>query len=295
MLRSRTLDALAGAEVYVKCENLQRTGSFKFRGAYNAISRLTPEERHRGVLAFSSGNHAQAVALAGQLLAAATTIVMPRDAPGAKLDATKGYGAEVVLYDPEESVREEFAAKLREERGMVLIPPYDHVDVVSGQGTAALELLEETGPLDMLVAPCGGGGLLAGSALAAGSVPGCRVVGAEPEQADDAARTFRTGTLQRVANPRTVADGLRTPSLGRITWPVIRANVADIVTVSEIEIVEAMRFYWTRMKLMVEPSGAVALAALLKGTVGAVGGKAGLIISGGNTDLSAACALLSER
>jgi threonine dehydratase len=201
----------------------------------------------------------------------------------------------VILYDPEETVREEFAAKLREERGMIMIPPYDHVDVVSGQGTAALELLEETGPLDMLVAPCGGGGLLAGSALAAGSVPGCRVVGAEPEQADDAARTFRTGTLQRVVNPRTVADGLRTPSLGRITWPVIRANVADIVTVSEIEIVEAMRFYWTRMKLMVEPSGAVALAALLKGTVGAGGGKAGLIISGGNTDLSAACALLSER
>jgi threonine dehydratase len=235
------------------------------------------------------------VALAGQLLAAATTIVMPRDAPRAKLAATRGYGAEVILYDPEETVREEFAAKLREERGMIMIPPYDHVDVVSGQGTAALELLEETGPLDMLVAPCGGGGLLAGSALAAESVPGCRVVGAEPEQADDAARTFRTGTLQRVVNPRTVADGLRTPSLGRITWPVIRANVADIVTVSEIEIVEAMRFYWTRMKLMVEPSGAVALAALLKGTVGAVGGKAGLIISGGNTDLSAACALLSER
>lgn len=294
VMRSRTLDASLGMEVFFKCENLQRAGSFKFRGAYNAISRLTEKERKRGVLAFSSGNHAQAVALAGSLLSTATTIVMPRDAPRAKLSATEGYGAEVVLYDPEEEVREELAAKLREERGSALIPPYDHADVVSGQGTAALELLEEVGPLDLVVAPCGGGGLLSGTSLAATGSAGCRVIGAEPELADDAARTFRTGTLQRVRNPPTVADGLRTPSLGRITWPVIREHVADIVTVAESEIVEAMRFYWTRMKLVVEPSGAVSLAALRNLAPGFGGGRVGVIISGGNVDLSAACALLSE-
>lgn len=294
LMRSRTLDELAHAEVFVKCENLQRTGSFKFRGAYNAISRLTSEERSRGVLAFSSGNHAQAVALAGRLLATETMIVMPRDAPRAKLAATEEYGAEVILYDPRDTVREELAATLREERGMVMIPPYDHVDVVSGQGTAALELLEDAGSLDLLVVPCGGGGLLSGSALAATSDGRCRVIGAEPEKADDAARTFRSGSLQRVGNPQTIADGLRTPSLGNVTWPVIREHVADIVTVSETEIVEAMRFYWSRMKLIVEPSGAVSLAAMLKRPAGDAAMRIGVLISGGNVDLATACGLLSE-
>lgn len=294
VMRSRTLDALAGAEVFVKCENLQRTGSFKFRGAYNAISRLDERARARGVLTFSSGNHAQAVALAGRLLGVATTIVMPTNAPRAKLEATKGYGAEVLLYDPDETVREELAQRIRDERGLHIIPPYDHPDVVSGQGTAALELLEDVEGLDLLVTPCGGGGLLSGSALAASSAQGCRVVGAEPELADDAVRTFRSGTLQRVRNPATIADGLRTPSLGSVTWPIIRDRVAGMVTVSEAEIVEAMRFYWTRMKLVVEPSGAVSLAATLNRREARGAGRVGVIISGGNVDLDVACGLLSS-
>jgi threonine dehydratase len=294
VMRSRTLEATVGGPVFVKCESLQRTGSFKFRGAYNAISRLDEEARRRGVLAFSSGNHAQAVALAGRLLGAPTTIVMPTNAPVTKLEATRGYGAEVILYDPDETVREELAGRIRDERGLALIPPYDHPDVVAGQGTAALELLEETGGLDLLVVPCGGGGLLSGTALAATGSPGCRVMGAEPELADDAARTFHSGTLQRVHNPPTIADGLRTPSLGRVTWPLIREHVADIVTVSEAEIVEAMRFYWTRMKLVVEPSGAVALAALLGRVAPVTGRRVGIVISGGNVDLAVACGLLSE-
>ena len=295
VMRSRTLDSLVGAEVHVKCENLQRAGAFKFRGAYNAISRLSPDERARGVLSYSSGNHAQAIALAGQILQTSVTVVMPRNAPRAKLEATRGYGAEVVLYDPEVTVREELAGRLRTERGATLIPPYDHADVVAGQGTAALELLEDAGALDLLVAPCGGGGLLAGSALAAtGACSGrCRVVGAEPELADDATRTFHSGTLQSVRNPPTIADGLRTPSLGTVTWPVIRDHVADMVTVSELEIVEAMRFYWTRMKLVVEPSGAVSLAALLNREALRGARRIGLIISGGNVDLETACRLLS--
>ncbi|HEX6069255.1 MAG TPA: threo-3-hydroxy-L-aspartate ammonia-lyase [Longimicrobiaceae bacterium] len=294
VMRSRTLEATVGGPVFVKCESLQRTGSFKFRGAYNAISRLDEDARRRGVLAFSSGNHAQAVALASRLLGARATIVMPTNAPVAKLEATRGYGAEVILYDPDETVREELAGKIRDERGLALIPPYDHPDVVAGQGTAALELLEETGGLDLLVVPCGGGGLLSGTALAATGSPGCRVVGAEPELADDAARTFHSGILQRIHNPSTIADGLRTPSLGRVTWPLIREHVADIVTVSEAEIVEAMRFYWTRMKLVVEPSGAVALAALLGREAAVAGRRVGIVISGGNVDLAVACALLSE-
>lgn len=293
VMRSRTLDVRVGGQVCVKCENFQRTGSFKFRGAYNALSQLSEQERRRGVLAFSSGNHAQAVALAGRLLGVATTIVMPEDAPRAKLAATREYGAEIVLYDPVRVVREELAATIREERGMVLVPPYDHPDIVAGQGTAALELLEEEPDLDLLVVPCGGGGLLSGSALAAARLTRCRVIGVEPERADDAARTLRTGTLHTVRNPETVADGLRTPSLGRVTWPLIREHVADIVTVSEEEIIDAMRFYWTRMKLMVEPSGAVALAALMNRALPGREGRVGVLISGGNSDLETACRLLS--
>jgi len=294
-MRSRTLDRIAGAEVFVKCENLQRAGAFKFRGAYNAISRLDPDTRARGVLAFSSGNHAQAVALASRILGVPATVIMPADAPQAKVSATRGYGAEVIPYDPRETVREELAERVRAERGIALIPPYDHPDVIAGQGTTALELLEEVDGLELIVAPCGGGGLLSGTALAALRFQGCRVVGAEPVLADDAVRTFRTGRLHRVRNPPTIADGLRTPSLGAFTWPVIREHVADMVTVSDEEIVEAMRFYWTRMKLIVEPSGAVSLAALLNREELRGAGRVGLIVSGGNVDLEVACALLTSR
>jgi threonine dehydratase len=294
VMTSRTLDERLGAQVFFKCENLQRMGAFKFRGAYNAVSRLTEEERARGVLAYSSGNHAQAVALTGRLLGVRTTIVMPGDAPAAKIDATRGYGAEVILYDREVQSREELAAQLKKERGMSLIPPYDYADVVAGQGTAALELLEDTGPLDALLTPCGGGGLLSGSALAAQALsPGCRVMGVEPELADDATRSFHTGTLQSVHNPPTIADGLRTPALGRITFPLVRAHVAGMSTVSEQGIVDAMRFLWTRMKIVVEPSGAVPLAALLADPQAFRGMRIGVILSGGNVDLASACELFA--
>jgi threonine dehydratase len=294
VMRSRTLDERVGCEVFVKCENLQRGGAFKFRGAYNAISRLSAAERERGVLAFSSGNHAQAVALTGRLLGVHTTIVMPADAPRAKLEATRGYGAEVIEYDPTTSNREEIARGIAAERGSPIIPPYDHPDVVAGQGTVTLELLEEVGALDLLLVPCGGGGLLSGSALAATGVAGCRVVGVEPELADDATRSFRSGSIQRISNPPTIADGLRTPSLGAVTWPLIQRHVSDMVTVTEAAIMEAMRFCWTRMKLVVEPSGAVALAALLSGSGLRAEGRVGVVISGGNVDLATACALLKS-
>lgn len=295
VLTSRTLDGRAGARVFLKCENLQRAGAFKFRGAYHALSRLTEEERRAGVLTFSSGNHAQAVALAGRLLGVRTAVVMPEDAPPPKVAATRGYGAEVILYDRRTATREEIAAGVREERGMALIPPYDHPDVISGQGTAALELLEEVGPLDALFAPCGGGGLLSGTALAArGAAPGCRVVGVEPERADDATRSFRTGELHRVHNPETIADGLRTPALGTFTFPLVREHVDEMRTVREEEIVEAMRFLWTRAKLVVEPSGAVAVAPLLEGLRELRGGRVGVVLSGGNVDLAVACALLAD-
>ena len=290
---SRTLDARLGAHVFFKCENFQRGGAFKFRGAYNAMSRLTDEERGRGVLTFSSGNHAQAMALAGRLLGARVVVVMPEDAPAAKIEGTRGYGAEVVLYDRAGRSREEIAAELQRERGMALIPPYDHADVVAGQGTAALELIEEVGPLDVLLTPCGGGGLLSGSALAARALsPDCRVIGVEPELADDATRSFRTGQLQTVHNPPTIADGLRTPALGRVTFPLVRANVDEMRTVTEAQIVEAMRFLWTRMKMVIEPSGAVPLAALLDDPDAFLRRRVGVILSGGNVDLANACALL---
>jgi len=290
---SRTLDERTGAAVFLKCESFQRGGAFKFRGAYNAVSKLTDEERGRGVLTYSSGNHAQAVALTGRLLGVETVVVMPLDAPAPKIAGTRGYGAEVVLYDRHSRSREEIAAELQRERGMTLIPPYDHPDVVAGQGTAALELLEEVGPLDVVMTPCGGGGLLSGTALAAKALaPGCRVIGVEPEAADDATRSFRSGELHTVHNPPTIADGLRTPSLGRVTFPLVRAHVDEMRTVSDAGIVEAMRFLWTRMKLVVEPSGAVPVAALLADAEAFRGRRVGIVVSGGNVDLTAACELL---
>jgi threo-3-hydroxy-L-aspartate ammonia-lyase len=288
------VDERTGARVFFKCENLQRAGAFKFRGAYNALSQLTPEERSRGVLTFSSGNHAQAIALAGRLLGVPTSIVMPADAPAVKLTATRGYGGEVITYDRAKESREELGRRLAAERGLVVIPPYDHAHVIAGQGTAARELLEDVGPLDLLLAPCGGGGLLSGTALSARALsPGCRVIGVEPERADDATRSFRTRTLHTVTNPDTIADGARTPSLGTLTFPLVLHNVDDMVTVSDDAIVRAMRVLWERMKLVVEPTGALAAAALLEGEVEARGSRVGVILSGGNVDLAAVGALFA--
>jgi threo-3-hydroxy-L-aspartate ammonia-lyase len=283
---SRTLNELCGAEVFLKCENLQRSGSFKFRGALNALLQLPAAERSAGVLTYSSGNHAGALALAGRILAVPITVIMPITAPRPKQEATRGYGAEVVFYDPAAIRREDLGAQLARDRGLALIPPFDHPDVVAGQGTAALELLEEVGSLDALLVPCGGGGLLSGSAIAAkDAAPRCRVVGVEPAVADDAARSFASGTLQQVVNPPTMADGLRTPSLGEITFPLIRWLVDEFHTVSEAEIAGSMEFLWTRTKLVVEPSGAVACAPLVSGKVDPRWGRrVGVIISGGNVD-----------
>jgi threonine dehydratase len=284
VMSSRTLNQMVGAEIFFKCENFQRVGAFKFRGAFNAISQLSDAEKARGVLTHSSGNHAQAVALVGRLLDIRTTIVMPNNAPAIKRAATEGYGATVVEYDPAEESRIDIANELAQQKGYTLIPPYDHMDVVFGQGTAALELFEELGDLDLLLMPCGGGGLLSGSAIAArGMSPACRVIGIEPELADDATRSFHTKVLHSVNNPPTIADGIRTPSLGKITFPLVLEYVNDMRTVSEEAIMEAVRFLFYRMKLVIEPSGALGLAALLSKAVAAEG-KVGIILSGGNID-----------
>jgi threonine dehydratase len=282
---SRTLDQRVGARVFLKCENLQRMGAFKFRGAYHLISRLPEAERRRGVVAFSSGNHAQAVALVARLLGVPATIVMPSFAPRPKLEATRGYGAEVVFYDQAGEDRGAMAERLARERGLTLVPPFDHPDIITGQGSAAWELLEETGPLDLLLVPVGGGGLISGSALAASHLsPECRVVGVEPQAGDDGVRSFRAGTLVRIAPPETIADGARTKSLGTLTFELIRRLVSDLVAVPDAELVGAMRFVWERMKLIVEPTGVLGLAALTSGTVAAPGARVGVILSGGNVD-----------
>ena len=295
VMTSRTLDERLGARLFLKCENLQRGGAFKFRGAYNAVAKLTPAERARGVLSYSSGNHAQATALACRLLGASATIVMPENAPAAKRRATEGYGARIVAYDPVREKREDVAERLRRERDPVLIPPYDHADVIAGQGTAAKELFEEVARLDLLLVCCGGGGLLSGSALAARALsPGCRVVGVEPELADDATRSFRTGVLQTVSNPKTIADGARTPSLGTLTFPLVRQHVDEMATVSDDDLVRAMRFVWERMKLVVEPTGVLGLAAALGGQVDVAGRRVGVILSGGNVDLGHALELFAS-
>jgi len=289
---SRTLDRQTDAQVFFKCENLQRIGAFKFRGAYNAMSRLQPDEKERGVITYSSGNHAQAIALSGQLLGIETVIVMPENAPRVKLDATRGYGAEIVTYDPDETVREDLGQRLADDRGLTLIPPYDHEDVVAGQGTVADELFEQVGLLDVLLVCVGGGGLLSGCAIAAKHhAPNCQVIGVEPAAADDAARSFHSGTLHSVHNPDTVADGARTPHLGEVTFPLVRAHADDIVTVSDADIIRAMHFVWQRMKLVIEPTGALAASALLNGTVAGDGRRIGVILSGGNVDLQRAAEL----
>lgn len=286
IMTSRTVNARTQSQVFFKCENFQRVGAFKFRGAYNALSQLSPEQKQRGVLTYSSGNHAQAIALAGQLLGIATTIIMPHDAPLVKQAATKGYGAEIILYNHEEIQREALAGNLARDRGFTLIPPYDHPHVVAGQGTVAKELIEEVGELDLLLVGCGGGGLLSGSAIAAKTLsPNCRVIGVEPEKADDATRSFHTKTLHTIENPDTIADGARTPSLGQLTFPLVLHYVDDMVTVSEDAIIRAMFFLWERLKLVVEPTGALGTAALLERVVSAPGARIGVLITGGNVDL----------
>jgi threo-3-hydroxy-L-aspartate ammonia-lyase len=281
VLTSRTLDALAGASVYVKAECFQRGGAFKFRGAYNKIASLPANERAQGVLAYSSGNHAQAVSIAARLLGIPATIVMPEDAPAAKLEATRGYGAEIIMYDRFADNREEIGTRLAEERGLVLVRPYDDPLVMAGQGTVALELLVEVPKLDLLVAPVGGGGLIAGCATVAKALrPAMRVAGVEPAAGNDTAQSLASGRRVNVGVPRTIADGLQAPEPGELTFAVNRELVDEIVTVSDEEIVEAMAFLFDRMKLVVEPSGAVGIAALLNGRVH--GTAVGVVISGGN-------------
>jgi threo-3-hydroxy-L-aspartate ammonia-lyase len=287
VVTSRTVDARTGAQVFFKCETFQRGGAFKFRGAYNALSQLSPDQRRRGVVAFSSGNHAQAVALAGRILDLPRVIVMPSDSPAVKRHATADYGAEIVLYDREREDREAIGRQLADERGLAIVPPYNHRDIIAGAGTAAKELIQEAGPLDLLLVPCGGGGLLSGSALSAAALcAGCRVVGVEPAAGDDATRSFQTRTLQTVRNPQTVADGARTPSLGSLTFPIVLARVADMTTVDDRQLLRSMFFLWERLKLIVEPTGALAAAALLEGRIAARGARVGVILSGGNVDFA---------
>lgn len=289
VMTSRTVNELTQRQVFFKCENFQRMGAFKFRGAYNALSQLSEQQKRQGVLTFSSGNHAQAIALSGKLLNIPTTIVMPEDAPAVKLAATQGYGAEVLLYDRAEMTREELAAELCRERQLTFIHPYDRPQVIAGQGTTAKELIEGVGELDLLLVCCGGGGLLSGCAIAAKTLsPQCKVIGVEPERADDATRSFHSKTLHTVHNPDTIADGARTPSLGKITFPLVLKYVDDMVTVSEDAIKRTMYFLWERMKIVVEPTGVLAAAALLEGVVTAPGARVGVVISGGNVDLQQA-------
>jgi threonine dehydratase len=294
VVTSRTLDERTGARVSLKAENLQRIGAFKFRGAYNTIAQLDAAQRQRGVVAFSSGNHAQGVALAAQLLDTPATIVMPTDAPAAKLAATRGYGAEVVTYDRERMNRSEIAAAIAAERGARLVPPYDDPAIIAGQGTVALELLADAGRLDVLLVPLGGGGLLSGCALAATALsPGVRVFGVEPEAGDDWVRSWRADRIVSIAVPETIADGQRTQAPGELTWPIVRRLATGIVTVSDDEIKRAMRFAFERLKLVLEPSGASALAALLSGKIDARGTRTGVVLSGGNVDAATFAACVS--
>jgi threo-3-hydroxy-L-aspartate ammonia-lyase len=295
VVTSRTLDALAGRELFLKCENLQRGGAFKFRGAYNMISQLPEEVRRRGLLAGSSGNHAQGVALAAKLLGAPAVICMPNDAPAVKVSATRGYGAEVVFYDRFTQEREALVQQLAEERGLTLVPPYDHPRIMAGAGTAALELIEEIHDLDALVVPIGGGGLISGSAVAAhGLYPSLKVIGVEPADADDTRHSLEAGQRTRIAPPSTIADGLRVLIPGALTFPIVQQHVAEVVTVLDDEILDAVRFALLRLKLVVEPSGAVPLAAVLSGRLPADARRVGIIISGGNIDPPVLASLWQE-
>ncbi len=295
VMTSQMVNEQTQSQVFFKCENFQRTGSFKFRGAYNALAQLDDQQRQAGVVAFSSGNHAQALALAGQLLEVPVTIVMPTDAPRVKQAATRGYGAEIVFYDRETQSRSKLAAALAAEKQLTLIPPFDDVAVIAGQGTAAQELIQDVGDLDALFVCVGGGGLIAGSAIATRALlPHCEIIGVEPQKADDATRSFNSRQLQRVENPNTVADGARTACLGELTFPIMLEQVDYMVTVSDAAIVRSMMYLWERLKIVVEPTGALAATALLEGVMAMQGARVGVILSGGNVDLQQASKLFAQ-
>ena len=294
-LRSRTADALVGAELIFKCENFQRSGSFKFRGAFNALSQLAPAARRAGVVAFSSGNHAQAIALSAKLLGIPAMIVMPHDTPAIKLAATRGYGAEVVIYDRFTEDREAIGRRLAAERGMTLIPPFNHPHVIAGQGTATKELIEDTGPLDYLFVCMGGGGLVSGSALAARALsPRCKIYGVEPEAGNDGQQSFRSGAIVHIATPKTIADGAQTQHMGELTFAIVRRELEDVVTVTDAQLVEALRFFAERMKMVVEPTGCLSFAAVRHAGVPVRGKRVGIVISGGNVDLARYAELLAS-
>ncbi|MDQ0085361.1 threonine dehydratase [Variovorax boronicumulans] len=296
VLRSTTANERWGAEFFFKCENFQRMGAFKFRGAFNALSKFDATQRKGGVIAFSSGNHAQAIALSARLLSMPAVIVMPKDAPTAKVAATKGYGAEVVMYDRFTEDREALTKQLAQERGMTMIPPYDHPDVLTGQGTAVKELIEETGPLDHLFVCLGGGGLLSGSALSARALaPDCKVYGVEPEAGNDGQQSFRAGKIVHIETPKTIADGAQTQHLGEYTFGIIRRDVDDIFTVTDEQLVDAMRFFAERMKMVVEPTGCLAFAGAIAAGKAITGKRVGIVISGGNVDLSRYATFLAPQ
>ncbi|MBU9174608.1 threo-3-hydroxy-L-aspartate ammonia-lyase [Burkholderia gladioli] len=293
VLTSRTVDEALGAQVFFKCENFQRMGAFKFRGAFNALSRFSEAQRKHGVVTFSSGNHAQAIALSARLLGMPATIVMPHDAPAAKVAATRGYGGRVVIYDRYRDDREQIGRALAEKEGLTLIPPYDHADVIAGQGTAAAELFREVGALDAVFAPLGGGGLLSGTALATRELsPGAELYGVEPAAGNDGQQSFAAGSIVHIDTPKTIADGAQTQHLGKLTFPIIRRDVNAILTASDAELVECMRFFASRMKMLVEPTGCLSFAAARQRKAQLEGKRVGIIVSGGNVDLEKFCALI---
>jgi threo-3-hydroxy-L-aspartate ammonia-lyase len=296
VLTSRSADEVVQARLFFKGENFQKIGAFKFRGAFNALKQFTPEQKQAGVITFSSGNHSQAIGLAARLLNIEATILMPTDAKGAKLAATRGYGANVILFDRYTEDREIIAAKLAAEKGAAFIPPFDHPHIMAGQGTAALELFEETGELDVLIVPLGGGGLLSGSAIAAKAMsPNCTIIGVEPEAGNDGQQSLTEGKIVHIPTPQTIADGAQTQHLGTLTFPILKEYVNQIVTVTDAQIVEAMTFFFNRMKIVVEPTGAMGLAAVLSKKLDVADKKVGIIISGGNADIEHFCALTSSQ
>jgi threonine dehydratase len=296
VLTSRTADERTGATLFFKAENLQRAGAFKFRGAYNAIAALDPAVRANGVVAYSSGNHAQAVAYAARLQGISATIVMPKDAPAMKVAATRGYGAEIIFYDRYGEDRDSISRGIAVRTGAALIPPYDHPDVIAGQGTAVLELIEEIGEIDLLVAPLGGGGLLAGSALSVRAMaPSCKVVGVEPEAGNDGQQSLRKGEIVRIPVPKSIADGALVTHIGNHNFPILRENVAEIVTVTDDQLIETVKFFAERMKVIVEPTGCLGAAAVLQGAIAARGKRVGVVLSGGNIDLKLLGTLLGDN
>lgn len=296
VLTSRTVNEDLGAQVFFKCENFQRMGAFKFRGAFNALSKFDEDQRRRGVVAFSSGNHAQAIALSARLLEMPATIVMPHDAPAVKVTATKGYGGNVVIYDRYKDDREQIGRELAQTQGLTLIPPYDHPDVIAGQGTAAKELFEEVGPLDVFFVPLGGGGLLSGSALSTRALsPACTLYAVEPEAGNDGQQSFRSGNIVHIDTPKTIADGAQTQHLGEHTFPIIRRDVDDVLTATDAELTECMRFFAARMKIVVEPTGCLGFAAARRMRDQLKGKRVGVLISGGNVDIQKFAELISSK